>query len=223
MSRIAVIAGLTLLLAGCGTLDDLAGTVARLTAPASLAPQDRLTLAMRDPGQCQTILREEGVAFTPARDQTDGEFCIVTNAVLLGATPVRTSPARTMISCPLAAGFLLWSRHSVEPAARELLGAGLAQVDHYGVYACRRVNNASQGRPSAHARAEAIDVAAFRLSDGRRVNVEADWPRHSAQAAFLRRVRDDACKVFGSVLSPDYNALHHNHLHLEAGGRGPCS
>jgi len=223
MSRIAAIAGLALLLSGCGTLSDIAQSVARLTAPVSLALDDRLTLAMRDPSQCQAILREQGVAFTPARDQTDGEFCIVTNAVLMGDTPMRMSPARTRMNCPLAAGFLLWSRHSVESAARELLGAGLSQVDHYGVYACRRVNSQAEGRPSAHARAEALDVAGFRLSNGRRVRVEADWPKQTPEAAFLRRVRDDACKVFGSVLSPGYNALHHNHLHLEAGGRGPCN
>jgi hypothetical protein len=224
MSRITLLPlALLLLLAGCGSLQGIRAAVARLTSPVSLAPDDRLTQAMRDPGQCQAILREEGVAFTPARDQADGEFCLVANAVLLGPTPVRMSPARTMMSCPLAAGLVLWSRHSVEPAARELLGAGLAQVDHYGVYACRRVNGQSEGRPSAHARAEALDVAGFRLTDGRRVGVEADWGRGGPEAAFLHRVRDDACRVFGSVLSPDYNALHHNHLHLEAGGRGPCS
>jgi hypothetical protein len=63
---------------------------------------------------------------------------------------------------------------------------------------------------------------AFRLANGRTVSVERDWPAAGAESAFLRRVRDDACKVFGSVLSPDDNAAHHNHLHLEHGGRGPC-
>jgi hypothetical protein len=212
-----------LLLSGCASLGDVGRAVLRLTSPASLAPDSRLAEAIRRPDQCQAILRAEGVAFTPARDQTDGAFCLVTNAVLMGDTPVRMSPARTMMNCPLAASFLLWSRYSVEPAAREILGAGLAQVDHYGVYACRRVNSQAQGRPSAHARAEALDVAAFRLTNGRRVNVEADWARDAPQARFLRRVRDDACRVFGTVLSPDYNAAHANHLHLEAGGRGPCS
>ena len=212
-----------LLLAGCGTLPDIGQAIRQLTSPVALAPDTRLAEAVRNPERCQALLREEGVAFTPARDQADGQFCVVTNAVLLGTNPVRTSPARPMMSCPLAAGFLLWSRYSVEPAAREMLGAELRQVDHYGVYACRRVNGQTEGRPSAHARAEALDVGAFRLSNGERISVETDWPRDSVEGQFLRRVRQDACRVFGTVLSPDYNAAHANHLHLESGGRGPCS
>lgn len=223
MRRLVVLAAVVLAVAGCSTLDDVGRTIARLTSPASLAPDSRLAAAVRDPEQCQQILREEGVVFTPAKDQAEGEFCIVSNAVLLGATPVRTSPARPMMSCPLAAGFLLWTRHSVEPAAQTMLGSPLRQVDHFGVYACRRVYNQAEGRISAHARAEALDVGAFRLADGRRIGVEKDWPTQGPEAAFLRRVRDDACKVFGSVLSPDYNAAHANHMHLEYGGRGPCS
>ena len=35
--------------------------------------------------------------------------------------------------------------------------------------------------------------------------------------------RDDACRIFGTTLSPDYNAVHHDHLHLEAGRPGLCS
>jgi hypothetical protein len=26
----------------------------------------------------------------------------------------------------------------------------------------------------------------------------------------------DACRIFGTVLGPDYNAVHRDHLHLEA-------
>ena len=209
-----------LLLAGCATLPDLRSAVSRLTSPTALAPDTRLAEAVRHPERCQALLREEGVAFTPARDQVDGEFCVVTNAVLLGATPVRTSPARPMMSCPLAAGFVLWSRYSVEPAAREMLGAELRQVDHYGVYACRRVDGQPEGRPSAHARAEALDVGAFRFSNGKRVSVEADWPKDSVESQFLHRVRQDACRVFGTVLSPDYNAAHADHLHFDQQVRG---
>ena len=34
--------------------------------------------------------------------------------------------------------------------------------------------------------------------------------------ALLRAVRTGACDYFGAVLSPDYNAVHYDHLHLEA-------
>ena len=39
-------------------------------------------------------------------------------------------------------------------------------------------------------------------------------------ASFLHRLRDGACRVFGTVLSPDYNAAHSDHLHLDQAARG---
>ena len=42
----------------------------------------------------------------------------------------------------------------------------------------------------------------------------------SPEARFLRRARDEACTVFGTVLSPDYNAAHADHLHLDQAARG---
>ncbi|TMJ11586.1 MAG: extensin family protein [Alphaproteobacteria bacterium] len=36
----------------------------------------------------------------------------------------------------------------------------------------------------------------------------------------LRGVRDDACKLFSTTLSPDYNAAHCDHLHLDEAPRG---
>jgi hypothetical protein len=220
--RFAAIVGLALAFAACAPTR-LVGPGFRLSDPFGLAPQSRLARAARDPAQCYALLREEQAVFTPVRDEMQGEFCDVRNALTLDPSPTRLSPARPMMTCGLAAAFLLWSRQSVEPAAREMLGADLRQIDHFGVYACRRVNGQAEGRASAHARADAIDIAGFRLSDGRRITVEAGWGNDGAEGRFLRRVRDDACRTFGTVLSPDYNALHHNHLHLEGAGRGPCA
>ena len=50
-----------------------------------------------------------------------------------------------------------------------------------------------------------------------------DWGGEGAEgdeAAFLRRVRDGACGIFGTVLSPDYNEAHRDHLHLDQAARG---
>ena len=46
--------------------------------------------------------------------------------------------------------------------------------------------------------------------------ITKDWNGGTAEARFLRRIRDDACRIFGTTLSPDYNAVHYDHLHLEA-------
>ena len=63
-------------------------------------------------------------------------------------------------------------------------------------------------------------MAGFVLEDGRRVTVAADWNGEGKDAAFLHRARDEACGIFGTVLSPDYNAAHADHLHLDQAARG---
>lgn len=82
--------------------------------------------------------------------------------------------------------------------------------------------NREKAARSQHATANALDIAGFRLADGRTVNVLRDWPQDNTDARFLRQVRDDACEVFNVVLSPDYNAAHRNHFHLDAGPWWVC-
>ena len=94
------------------------------------------------------------------------------------------------------------------------------RVDSFGSYACRPIRGGREGRWSEHARGNAIDIAGFRLSGGRRISVAGDWKGDDTEAAFLRDVRDGACRMFATVLSPDYNAAHRDHLHLDQARRG---
>jgi hypothetical protein len=175
--------------------------------------------ASRSLDQCRAELIAARVNFVPTPDRVNSETCGLTAAGVLGpdmGTVARMAPGDPTMTCALAAAVSVWRRQSVEPAARELLGSDVVQIDHMGVYACRPVNNRAGGRPSAHSRAAALDFAGVRLRDGRRISIRENWNAGGPEAAFLRRIRDDACKVFGTTLSPDYNALHHDHLHLEA-------
>lgn len=218
-------AGLVVLVGACAPMADL-GLDRRpvfLSQPIDSSTRGRLAYATRTPDDCAQWMAAQGIEFRPVADQTQGEYCVVTGAGTLrdnaGQPDARLSPARPMMACPLAAALAIWRRQSVDPAAREMLGSPVRQIDHLGVYACRTVGGGD--RPSGHARAQAIDIAGFRLADGRRVTVERDW-MDPAKAAFLRRVRADACALFGTVLSPDYNAAHANHLHLEDTRYGLC-
>jgi hypothetical protein len=218
----------TALLAACSPLADL-GLDKRpvfITQPIDGSTRGRLLNAVETPPACMAWLAQNGLTFRPVADRSEGEFCQVTGAGNLAddaKTDPPFSPARPMMDCGLAATTAIWRRQSVEPAAREILGSEVRTIDQLGVYACRNVGDAETGRPSAHARAQAIDIAGFRLSDGRRITVAKDWAGAGPEAAFLRRVRDDACRLYGVTLSPDYNAAHANHLHLEAGRGRLCS
>jgi len=179
----------------------------------------RLQRATAELQTCEAVLGQARVTFSPTPDRVNSETCGLAQAGVLGpdyGTRARMAPASPTTTCALAAAISVWRRQSVEPAAREILGVGVDQIDHMGVYACRPVNNQAGKRPSAHSRAAALDFAGVRLSDGRRITVTNDWNTTTPEGRFLHRIRDDACKVFGTTLSPDYNALHADHLHLEA-------
>ncbi len=170
--------------------------------------------------QCMAQLTAARVTFRPAPDRVNSETCGLTAGGVLGAdmgTVARMTPGDVEMTCQTALALSIWRRQSLEPAAREILGSDVVQIDHMGAYACRAVNNgAASTRVSAHSQAAALDFSGVRLRDGRRIVVADDWSGDSPEARFLRRIRDDACRIFGTVLSPDYNAVHRDHLHLEA-------
>lgn len=192
------------------------------------APPDEEVTAVTD--ACLALLREAGVEAERADDRDDGGFCVVRGAVrITGGAVTPLAPGGLVLQCPMAIRYVLWDRQVLRPAAREVFGSAVASVETYGSYSCRRIygSRAPGARPSEHARANALDVAGVTLADGRRVSLTADWdgegPAGAAGATFLRRLRDGGCEVFATVLSPDYNAEHADHLHLDGAPRGLCA
>ena len=149
--------------------------------------------------------------------------CRFTDGVRIRPESARSigyAPAGLVTSCAVAAALALWERDVVQPAARRHFGERVVGIDHAGSFSCRRLYGRAEGRFSEHATADAIDIIGFRLADGRRVSVLRDWRRDRAEAAFLREVRDGACDLFATVLSPDYNAAHAAHFHFDQADRG---
>jgi hypothetical protein len=130
-------------------------------------------------------------------------------------------PAGLVTSCPVATALLLWDERVVQPAARRRFGTGVSAFSHAGSFSCRRLYGRQTGAWSEHATADAVDILGFRLDDGRTISVLRDWSKTGREAAFLREVRDGACRMFTTVLSPEYNAAHRDHLHLDTAYRGP--
>lgn len=176
------------------------------------------------PGRCHALLARAGADFTALPPRSQGPQCGYAEAVRLGDTGsavIAYRPAGLGTSCPVAAGLALWEWHVVQPAALARFGSRIVRIDHFGSYNCRRVYGRAEGIWSEHATANAVDIAAFRLADGRRIAVATDWNGPDAgKRAFLREVRSGACRLFSTVLSPDYNAAHNDHLHLDEAKRG---
>jgi len=163
--------------------------------------------------QCLAALAEaDGVAghWSPPR----GGRCGVDTPVSLVAARAAIEPPLST-SCAMA---LAWARFvpRIEELAREHLGTGIAGVLHYGSYACRRMTG-NPRRTSLHASARAIDIAGFRLADGRDVRVGRDWSAQDGRGRFLRAAARAACGHFSVVLTPDHDRDHRDHLHFDIG------
>jgi hypothetical protein len=133
---------------------------------------------------------------------------------------VTLKPA-ALLRCPMVPQVERWVATVVEPAARRHLGASLAELTVAASYACRPMNHQSGGRLSEHGHANALDVSAFTLADGRKVTVLAGWWSYDErERAFLRAVHQGSCETFSTVLGPQYDAHHRDHLHLDLARRG---
>ena len=198
-----------LLLAACGRNEAPRGARAEPQRPSA-----------RETAQCLADLAREGVAFRTLPDKAYGPGCGVHGAVQLTDIGVPVTGI-TAMRCGNARAFAAWVRNGVAPAAYQTLGSELARVEGMGTYVCRDV--AGSGRRSGHAIANATDVGGFVLKDGRRVTVLRDWrSENPATREFLQTIRRSACRRFGTVLSPDYNAAHADHLHLEDDRKSFC-
>ena len=125
------------------------------------------------------------------------------------------------MQCPLAVGSYLWMRE-LNQAAQTRFGSEVAKIHHMGTYSCRRQVGNSSGAWSEHAFANAWDIAAFELADGQLISVKSHWTDKGDKGAFLRDAKNSACKIFKVTLSPDYNAAHHDHFHLDMGPSRSC-
>lgn len=204
-----------LLLAGCG---------GRVERPAPSRPRTVQAPSDRETRACYADLTRMGVAFSPLPDRDFGTGCALAGTVQLLDIGVPVTNLKA-VRCGEARALAGWVRGAVVPAAYQMLGSELARVDSLGSYACRNVVGSARaaGRRSGHAIANAVDIGGFVLKDGRRITIARDWSSPDPQVrGFLLAIHRSACRRFGTVLSPDYNAAHHDHLHLEDDGAAFC-
>jgi hypothetical protein len=207
---------------------DVPWTPLNLSQPIGMFTRGKIGDLRGDFAGCQALLDAAGVRYTalPARDAA-GQ-CGYDDAVRLrggGSRTLTYAPASVGVSCRVATGLALWEWQVVQPAAQARFGSGVERIEHFGSYNCRRLYGRDSGAFSEHSTANALDIAAFVLRDGRRISVVGDWTAGAGKddtdnAAFLREVRDGACGVFSTVLSPDYNAAHRDHFHFDQADRG---
>jgi hypothetical protein len=205
-----------------GRPQDLPWTPLDLSQPVGLFTGRKIAALGDDVDKCRALLDQAGIRYTPIPSVSAGR-CGYQDGVRFtpgGARTTRFAPTSPGIACPVAAALSVWEWEVVQPAARRLFGQRVVQIDHLGSYNCRNIYGRASGSLSEHATARAIDIAGFRLEDGTHISVLHDWRDTHDKGTFLRTVRNGACELFSTALSPDYNAAHRNHLHLDEAPRG---
>jgi hypothetical protein len=193
----------------------------RVEDPPNLLTRHKLERLSRDPQACRAALAATPFRYASVPDREPRDGCGWRDAVRIDATGVAVGDPFTL-TCESAVALALFERHVLQPAAVAHFGQPVAAIRHFGSYACRNLYGKADARRSEHASANALDVAAFTLRDGRDIAVRNDWDGDDAKARFLRDVHQGACGFFDVVLGPDYNAAHRDHLHFDRGTFRVC-
>lgn len=123
---------------------------------------------------------------------------------------------RATLRCPMVPAVDRWVRDVVVPASIKHLDSPVTALKVAASYSCRNRNSKAFTKLSEHGLANALDVSAFDLADGRRVTVLKGWRRGTPrEAAFLREVHKSACRHFTTVLGPNADRYHQNHFHFD--------
>ena len=203
-----------------GEPQDLPWTKLDLKAPVGMFTGRKITALQGEFGQCQILLEQAGISYE-APDPVGENQCRRDQHIKLtnnDKKAVRFDPVSLAPSCPVAAALAVWEQQVVQPYAEQVFGQRVKTIRHLGSYNCRKIGGSDQW--SEHATGNAVDIAAFVLADGRTISILKDWDGKADEVEFLASVRDGACGLFSTVLSPDYNAAHADHFHLDQAPRG---
>lgn len=170
---------------------------------------------------CIVNLVAANVAFDRVADFRNANGCGISTAISLyeGSAVPLNRPVQ--VSCGLASAVQKWETQVLHPLAQQVMGQELTKVHHVGGYVCRG-RSSNRSRLSEHAHGRAIDIIAFEFADGRIARVKDHWKDRGPLGQFLRAASQGACGAFSVVLSPNADADHHDHLHLDVGPWTVC-
>lgn len=187
------------------------------TGPGAWPKADVLTAR----SACERMLQGLDIIWRP--DQPIGEpgGCGTPAPIAIAeVAQIRIDPPAT-VNCDFAKALHGWLSQSVQPTAKKQMGASVIGIRNASSYACRRRNNASSGKLSEHAKANALDIAAFDFSRKAQITVAGGASGLlqkiglSGKGNFMKAVRKSACQYFNTVLGPGADRHHGDHFHVD--------
>jgi hypothetical protein len=194
---------------------------------ADLDPQNDAVVAPPEAiADCDARLTAAGVRHRPAtlplRQPRRGTYtCGAPQAVVYerGPTELRFN-APPIVTCGMALALARFEQ-LLQSDAERMLGSRVTRVKQGGTYSCRKMARFRE-MVSEHSYGNAIDIYSLTLTDGRVISVKGDFGRLDrepvrGESTFLRELAHHAFDqgVFSVVLTPFWDRLHHDHLHLD--------
>lgn len=140
----------------------------------------------------------------------------VTAVAIAGRSVPLSQPAT--VNCAMAGELARWAAR-IDAYTEATFNSGVAEILSGTSYFCRARNNVEGADISEHGFGNALDVTGFRLESGEQISLPEDWS-NGTEADAMGYAHDTACGFFTTVLGPDANALHADHLHLDLGCHG---
>jgi hypothetical protein len=167
------------------------------------------------PSACRLALTD-AIAIAPSIPDIKGEggcggedLVRLEAIVLPDKRRVSVKPA-AILRCKMASALADWVRSDIAPLA-ERVGSAVSDIDNFDSFECRGRNRIVGAKLSEHGRANALDVRAFKFTDGSLVSLtDRTVPRGVRES-----VLHSACSRFSTVLGPGSDGYHEDHIHLD--------
>jgi hypothetical protein len=167
------------------------------------------------PSACRLALTEE-VAIAPSIPDIHGpggcggEDLVRLEAVVLPDKHLVSVKPAAILRCTMASAIADWIRTDVAPLAASL-GGVISDLDNFDSFECRGRNRVVGAQLSEHGRANALDVRALKLANGRSISLtDRAVPRELRES-----VLHSVCARFSTVLGPGSDWYHEDHIHLD--------
>jgi hypothetical protein len=188
-----------------------AGKPAEQAAPASAPSQP----AAPQPSACRQALTE-AIAIAPSIPDIHGaggcggEDLVRLEAIVLPDQRLVAVKPAAILRCAMASELADWIRKDIAPLAVSL-GSTISDLDNFDSFECRGRNRIVGARLSEHGRANALDVRALKLANGRSIALTDRTVPREVRETVLHSV----CARFSTVLGPSSDWYHEDHIHLD--------
>ena len=139
-----------------------------------------------------------------------GEDLVRLEAIVLPDQRLVSVKPAAILRCAMASELVDWIRTDIASLVVSL-GSTISGLDNFDSFECRGRNRIVGARLSEHGRANALDVRALKLANGRSISLtDRTVPR-----AVRETVLHSVCARFSTVLGPSSDWYHEDHIHLD--------